>query len=112
MPHIVIDLGGIHAPASKTETFYDCLIEAYSKSDAIVPENVKIRTNHFDPVRVAGKPGQFIHIGVALMRGPSKTQQANLSELLWQAAAKFFPDVDQISVEIREMEPETYRKRL
>lgn len=112
MPHITVDLGGgIDAEASMEE-FFDCLIEAYSKADALVPENVKLRANIFDKARVAGKPGQFIHINVALMRGPSKEQQAALSQLLWDAAANFFQDVDQISVEVREMEPATYRKRL
>ena len=112
MPHITVDFGGIPDTNKIIEDFYGRLVKAYSKSDALVPENVKLRGNIFDCVRVAGKPSQFVHISVALMRGPSKDQQSSLSQLLWDAAADFFPEIEQITVEIREMEPLTYRKRI
>lgn len=112
MPHMTVELGGIDDSTEKIEQLFDRLIEAYSKSDALVPANVKLRANIFDHVRVAGKHGQFVHIGLALMRGPSKEQQSSLSQLLWEAADSSFPEVENISVEIREMEPVTYRKRM
>lgn len=112
MPHIVVEIAGVAEADLFLDRLFDCLIGAYSLSDAIVPENVKLRARTYENVRVAGSPGHFVHITVSLMRGPTKKQQSQLADLLWRAAADFFPDIEQVTIEVREMEPETYRKRI
>jgi len=112
MPHILIEHGGdALADSEHVEPFLDAMVAIAAKANAITPANVKMRALRHDHVRVAGKVAPFIHVTVSLMSGPSEDDLNQLADLLFDGASTMCPNVEQVTVDIRAMNPVTYRKR-
>ena len=112
MPHITIEHYGLDASRHSVDTLFDGIIEAYSSSDIITPENVKMRTIHADAARAAGKDQPFVHITIAMTTGPSEAKRAELADKVFNAAATYLSDIRHVTLDIHEMNPVTYRKRI
>ena len=111
MPHITIEHSGLSADDLNIDELFDAIINSYSSCEAITPANVKMRAKGYDTARVAELKAPFIHTSIALMRGPSQNQLQALADAVHGMLCERYKDVAQVTLEIREMEPATYRKR-
>jgi len=60
MPHITIEHYGLDVSPHSVDTLFDGIIEAYSSSDIITPENVKMRTIRADACRQSIQCGSHL----------------------------------------------------
>ena len=95
----------------KLAQLFSSLITAHSKSPIVPPANVKMRASAYSRYLVAGEVRSFLHIAVAMMEGPSEQEKAELSDLLFNAATGVYPSIGDITLDIRDTNPQTYRKR-
>lgn len=54
----------------------------------------------------------FFHLSLYLLAGRTREQKERLSVVLRQELSELLPDIYSISVDIRDMDPEAYKKRL
>jgi 5-carboxymethyl-2-hydroxymuconate isomerase len=112
MPHLIIEYSGnvrsMASPAELTRIGHKTMIDsglfsipdiksrAYEAADYLVGEK--------------GSGGSFVHVRVYLLEGRSTQQKQNLSEALRTALKVPLEKIDQLSIDIRELAKETYRK--
>ncbi len=111
MPHLTIEYSRPALDEARLGELIDALIGVADRSDVIELTNVKLRAIPLDHFRVGANVEPFVHIGVALMAGRPKADLSGLSNQIFDAAADLLPDVDQVTVDIRQTDPDTYRKR-
>ena len=114
MPHAVIEY---------SENLTDAMIESRTDLVGLVHgvmmgsglfelSAIKTRAYGVDNWMVGekGPDGKFIHVAVSLLSGRTLEQKQNLSETLGKALSKQVPQADSVTVEIRDMDKDTYRK--
>jgi 5-carboxymethyl-2-hydroxymuconate isomerase len=74
--------------------------------------DIKIRATGYDRYLVAGKRDSFCHLTVYLLAGRTLEQKVHLSEALRASLAARLPQTRSLSVDIRDMDPVAYKKRL
>lgn len=112
MPHIVIEYAKEPLIESRVERLLDAIVDMVSASGVFPPTNLKLRAMPCAHVRVAGVRCPFVHASVAMMAGVALEARRDLSERLLQTLVRALPEIADITVDIREMNPETYGKRL
>ena len=111
MPHIVIEHSDRAEVASRIPELMDALETAYSADTVIVPAHVKMRALPYSATRVSGGDGPFVHIRLELMAGRSADDLSRTADTFHRVALETFPDVRQVTFDLRELAPATYRKR-
>ena len=112
MPHVVIDYSENMASAVQEFKIPEILHEIMISCGLFSPEAIKTRAyaaNHFF-VGTKGQGGKFLHVSVAILLGRTTEQKQLLSHSLSDALTEKLPGIDSITVEIREMDRETYQK--
>ena len=117
MPHLRIEystnIAGRFDPALMVQVTTDILVssEVFSPPDAI-----KVRLMPVEHFRVgSGADHGFIHAGLALLSGRDSATKQRLTAVLVDAIAPLVapgPQVVQITSEARDMDRDTYSKRL
>jgi 5-carboxymethyl-2-hydroxymuconate isomerase len=76
------------------------------------PEAIKTRLHAVNDfmVGVKDRTGSFLYLQVAILTGRTVEQRQALSDALLAALGDALPPIDELTVEIREMDRETYRK--
>ena len=111
MPHIVCH----YARDQKMPPIRDVLsmLHRVAASTGVVKaEDLKSRAQAFDDYLIAGEPKSFFHVSFYLLAGRTPAQKERLSIDLRQAMAEMMPEVHSISIDIRDMDPDAYKKRL
>ena len=90
----------------------DSVYEAAVASGVMNPQDIKIRALAYDAFRFEGNIRTFIHVTVSLLAGRSDTQKEHLALLLRESLGRSCANVDSISIDIRDMNPVAYKKRL
>ncbi len=111
MPHIVCH----YAREQKMPPIRDVLsmLHRVAASTGVVKaEDLKSRAQAFDDYLIAGERKSFFHVAFYLLAGRTPAQKEQLSVALRQGLAEAMPDVHSISIDIRDMDPEAYKKRL
>jgi len=111
MPHITIEHSADLANKWKIAALFDAIERAYSDSAIIVPQNIKMRAISCDHFRVAGGAAPFAHITITMMEGPTETEKQALSDKIFNAACDALAPIRHVTLDIRDMDPVTYRKR-
>jgi len=93
------------------DDLFDRLTTAYSTCEAISPQNVKMRAIGVPVARVGGMDQPFVHITIAMMRGVREDLRVELADVMYAAAIACLSTVQNVTLDIREMDPATYRKR-
>ena len=114
MPHIRVELSGNVARPGRLKPFLSVLAHALAQFETIEPKAVKAYLNvreHF-AMNPEGPPG-FAHLEVSLMRGRQLELRRRIAEEMRRLVAEEFDEKVAageiaITVEIREMDPETY----
>jgi len=86
--------------------------EAAAATGVVKAEDLKIRALPFTDHLVAGREQSFFHVSFYLLAGRTPEQKETLSIGLRAALADVLPKVQSISIDIRDMDPQAYKKRL
>lgn len=112
MPHAVIEYSENLAASFKSNDVTSVIHQTMIASNLFDPENIKTRAYAANDFLVGsiGDRGRFIHLAISILTGRTGEQRQNLSQSLLDILHKNFPDLDSLTVEVREMDRETYRK--
>jgi 5-carboxymethyl-2-hydroxymuconate isomerase len=112
MPHLVIEYSSDTLDEAKVARLMERVSQAASQTGVMKPEDIKVRARGYDDFLVAGRQDSFVHLSVYLLAGRTPEQKVKLSEQLRATMAVLCPDVVSLSVDIRDMDPVAYKKRL
>lgn len=111
MPHIVC-----HYSASPDmppmQDVMPALHRAAASTGVVKAEDLKIRAQSFSDYLVAGEERSFFHVALYLLAGRTPEQKEHLSIALRGELSELLPDIYSISIDIRDMDPQAYKKRL
>jgi 5-carboxymethyl-2-hydroxymuconate isomerase len=88
------------------------LHRAAASTGVVKAEDLKIRAQGFDEYLVAGETRSFFHVALYLLAGRTSAQKEALSVELRRALAELLPNTHSLSIDIRDMDPDAYKKRL
>jgi 5-carboxymethyl-2-hydroxymuconate isomerase len=112
MPHIVIEHSTDGHAAFDVATLMLALHEAAAATGVVQAADLKIRAMPYEDYLVAGTRDGFCHVTLSLLEGRTTAQKVALSEALRAAMVRLLPDTKSLSVDIRDMDPVAYKKRL
>lgn len=113
MPHIIIEYAKPIADQYDLNALCKQLFEASLETGVFkIPQDVKVRaipaTHWFQQV----ENDLFIHVTVRLLSGRTTEQKAQITNAILQKADEILKDVGTISVDIKELDPATYARRM
>jgi 5-carboxymethyl-2-hydroxymuconate isomerase len=112
MPHLVIEYSSDALDEAGVVRLMERLFQAASQTGVMKPEDIKVRARGYDDFLVAGRKDSFVHLSAYLLAGRTSEQKVKLSEQLRETMVELCPDVVSLSVDIRDMDPVAYKKRL
>jgi 5-carboxymethyl-2-hydroxymuconate isomerase len=112
VPHLVIEYSKEALDSGEVTRLMERLFAAASQTGVMKPEDIKVRARSYDEFLIAGKRDSFVHLGVYLLAGRTPEQKAALSTQLRRTMVEQCPEVTSLSVDIRDMDPDAYKKRL
>lgn len=112
MPHLVIEYARDSLDEERVTRLMERLFWAAGQTGVMKPEDIKVRARGYDDFLVAGRKDSFVHLTVYLLAGRTSEQKVKLSEQLRATIVESCPDVVSLSVDIRDMDPVAYKKRL
>ncbi|MGH2341697.1 5-carboxymethyl-2-hydroxymuconate Delta-isomerase [Segnochrobactraceae bacterium EtOH-i3] len=112
MPHLLIDYARPLEQTLSIREVMDVAFEAAARSGVMQPADIKVRATPFDHYRLEGGITTFLHVTVQLLAGRTAEQKEHVALLMRADLAEAFPDIHSISVDIRDMDPIAYKKRL
>jgi 5-carboxymethyl-2-hydroxymuconate isomerase len=111
LPHIVC-----HYSAGQTiPPLRQVLLELHRAAAAtgvVKAEDLKIRAQAFDDYLVAGEERSFFHVALYMLAGRTSQQKELLSIEIRKVLVELLGDTYSLSVDIRDMDPDAYKKRL
>jgi len=112
MPHFVIEtVAALDTPDDKNAAMR-LVADTAAAQDTINAKDVKVRLYPCDHALALDGRTSFIHVTARLLAGRTTAQKDALACDLRDALAAQFPDVQSISIDVRDMDPDCYRKRL
>lgn len=112
MPHFIIEEGNALTNARIRKNAIKVAIDCGEKSGIMNVNDIKIRIHSYSDFYAVDGCKSFMHITVKLLKGRSTEQKEGLSILLRDSFAAQFSQIESISVDIRDMDSDTYKKRL
>lgn len=88
------------------------LHRAAASTGVVKADDLKSRAQAFDDYLIAGERRSFFHVTFYLLAGRTPAQKERLSVALRQGMTEMMPEVHSISIDIRDMDPDAYKKRL
>jgi 5-carboxymethyl-2-hydroxymuconate isomerase len=112
MPHFIIEHGNALQGPGDADAALQSALDCGSSCGFITPADIKVRLLPYTRFLSGDGRSSFIHITVRLLAGRSPDQKESLALSLREAFAARFPKVQSISIEVRDMDPVSYKKRL
>ncbi len=113
MPHLVIEYSNDgHGGLLDVNKLMEAVHDAAADTGAMKAADIKVRATMFSDYLVAREKDGFCHVSVYLLEGRTHAQKIMVSESLREALAALLPQTKSLSVDIRDMDPIAYRKRL
>ncbi len=111
MPHCVVEYSSDLEQGSNIAQLTLSLHEAMARSELFDIESIKVRAIPVSYYLVGGRETSFIHATVRLLAGRTIQQKSALSQNVLEAISKMFPSVASITVDVIDINPDTYRKQ-
>lgn len=116
MPHLVIEYAQNLEDRISIPALVSSAQESMSRSGLFAPHTIKTRALAFRDFiaggSVEGSGSSFIHAEVRLFEGRSERDREALSSAVFNCLCQFAEGVPAVTVEVREMDPGCYSKRL
>ncbi|WP_250461838.1 5-carboxymethyl-2-hydroxymuconate Delta-isomerase [Microbulbifer litoralis] len=112
MPHLVIEYAQNLEDRISIPALVSSAQDAMSRSGLFAPHTIKTRALAFRDFIAGDKGGSFIHAEVRLFEGRSERDREALSSAVFNCLCQFAEGVPAVTVEVREIDPSCYSKRL
>ncbi|SDJ61408.1 5-carboxymethyl-2-hydroxymuconate Delta-isomerase [Microbulbifer yueqingensis] len=112
MPHLVIEYAEKLEDSISIPALVSTAQEAMHRSGLFAPHTIKTRALPYRHFIAGEKGGSFIHAEVRLLDGRDEREREALSSAVFNALCQFADGVPAVTVEVREMDPACYSKRL
>ena len=112
MPHLIIEYSSGLDKRKDIKKLMETVYDAAVASEVMNPADIKVRAIPFSYYRLHDSQDTFVHTTCRLLAGRTPEQKIKLADFLRKNIAYLRPDVYSISVEIVDMDPESYKKRL
>ena len=112
MPHFVIEYPRSVESTIDIKPMMVLVAELGARSGVMNARDIKVRAIAYDHYQWNDGSSEFIHLTVYLLDGRTVEQRRGLAELLRAGLAEAYPSIGSISVDIREMDSEVYKKRV
>ncbi|AOS98619.1 5-carboxymethyl-2-hydroxymuconate isomerase [Microbulbifer aggregans] len=112
MPHLVIEYAEKLEETISIPALVSSAQEAMNRSGLFAPHTIKTRAIPYRHFIAGEKGGCFIHAEVRLFEGRSDRDRESLSSTVFNALCQFADGVPAVTVEVREMDPSCYSKRV
>ena len=112
MPHIVLEYAAGVAARADLPRLLQALLDTAATTGVMRAEDIKIRAQPFADFLLGDGGADFVHVTVRLLAGRSAAQKRDLGEALRACLTRSLPAVHSLSVDIVDMDPEAYLKRL
>jgi len=112
MPHFVIEYSCDVERDYDIKKVMQIAFEAGVKSGVMQADDIKVRARPYDHYRLMADGDRFVHVTVFLLAGRTSNQKITVSEMLRSDLSAYLNEITSISVDIRDMNPDCYRKRL
>lgn len=112
MPHAVLEYSANLDASVRASHIVGAIHTLMLECGLFTPSAIKTRAHSTDQYRVGedDDSGSFAHITVSLMVGRSIAQRKQLSDQMLALLKEALPDASSVTVEIREMDRDTYGK--
>lgn len=112
MPHVIIEYSANICPAEQFAEITKAAHNVMIRSGLFSTADIKTRSYAAGDFLVGekGKEGRFIHVIIYLLEGRALQQKQALSESMRDTIKSHVKDIDQLSVDVRELAKEIYRK--
>lgn len=111
MPHCVIDCPVTLAQRVGEQTLLAAVHDALDSFSVFKPGDIKVRLNGFSHYCCGAAQDDFVHVALYLFTGRSAEQQRRLASAVVAALVGLLPDVEALSMDVREMPRETFVNR-
>lgn len=112
MPHFVIeysrDLEDRYGMTEVMQIAYESGVE----SGVMDAANIKVRARPYDHFRILDDGDSFLHVTVFLLAGRTDAQKEHVALILRENLQSHLTDVTSVSIDIRDMNPIAYKKRV
>jgi 5-carboxymethyl-2-hydroxymuconate isomerase len=88
------------------------LHHAAASTGVVKAADLKLRAQSFDDYLVAGEQKSFFHVTLYMLARRTPQQKETLSVEIRKALVALLVDTHSLSVDIRDMDPDAYKKRL
>lgn len=114
MPHLIIEYSANAYSATQGKEITKLAHDIMSASGLFSVADIKTRSYRTEDFLVGemGREGSFVHVTVYLLEGRTDAQKQCLTEALCKGLQQHLSKVDQLSVDIRDMVRDTYRKHV
>lgn len=112
MPHFVIDYSRDIETDYDISTILQIAFDSGLESGVMQAADLKVRARAFDHHLMEIKGASFLHVTVFLLEGRSDAQKRDVARNLRKNLGDFLTSVTSVSVDIRDMNPNAYDKRL
>ena len=112
MPHFVIEYSAVIEQTVDMEKLMQTVFDAAAESGTMDPDDIKIRALPYHSFRLAKSQDSFVHVNCKLLAGRTIDEKVKLSIGLRRHLSKLLPRVYSISIDIIDMDPVAYKKRL
>lgn len=112
MPHFVIEYSRDVEDRYDPDRIMQIAFDSGVESGVMQAEDIKVRARPWDHYRLRDDGDSFVHVGVYLLAGRSDDRKEHLATILRENLQAWLVDVTSISIDIRDMNPQAYKKRL
>ena len=112
MPHLVIEYSQDLAEAHDMAALCQSLFDAAKTSGVFDPATIKVRALPCPYWCTGTDPQSFAHITIRLMSGRDAAAKSRLTQHILAAMDRQLPDAGSLTVDIKEIDPTTYAKRV
>lgn len=111
MPHCIIDCPATLAQRVGEQTLLAAVHDAIDAGGLFKPGDIKVRLNGFEHYRCGATQDDFVHVALYLFAGRSAQQRHGLALATLAALVELLPEVEALSMDVREMPRETFVNR-
>lgn len=112
MPHFIIEHGAALNNEDDRQAAMQIVASAGADCGFILREDIKVRIYESTSFLHLDGRENFLHLTIRMLAGRTIEQKTTLSKLARTGLSERFPQVQSVSVEVCDMEPDSYKKRL
>jgi len=112
LPHFVIeysrDVEENYDIAKVMQIAFDSGVE----SGVMQAVDIKVRARPYDHYRMLNDSDSFLHVSVFMLAGRTNDQKEHVALILRENLQSYLVDVSSVSIDIRDMNTQAYKKRV